>query len=66
MIIAVKELAGVLLALAAFGADHPGALVINPCDNQNAVQWLEHRRADNEYVQAMLDQIGRLEVAHKL
>ena len=66
MIIAVKELAGVLLALAAFGGAHQDALIVQPCDNQNAVAWLEHRRADNEYVQAMLDMIGRLEVAYKV
>ena len=66
MIIAVKELAGVLLAVAAFGGAHQDALIVQPCDNQNAVAWLEHRRADNEYVQAMLDMIGRLEVAYKV
>ena len=66
MIIAVKELAGILLAVAAFGGAHQGALIIQPCDNQNTVQWLEHRRADNEYAQAMLGVIGRLEVAFKV
>ena len=39
--------------------------MIQACDNQNARSWLEHRRADNEFVQAMLDQIGRLEVTYK-
>ena len=66
MIIAVKELAGVLLAVAAFGGEHCDSIKIHACDNQSACSWLEHRRADNEFVQAMLDQIGRLEVACKL
>ena len=66
MIIAAKELAGILLAVAAFGGEHQDALIIQLCDNQNTVQWLEHRRADNEYVQAMLGMSGRLEVAFKV
>ena len=66
MIIAVKELAGILLAVAAFGGAHQDSLISQPCDNQNTVQWLEHRRADNEYVQAMLGIFGRLGVAFKV